>query len=126
MRQVGRGRFQIVPCQIIRDYFASVLRRLANFLIYQVVELTPSAWGYPKQTAKTEHRPIVLPCTRANPSFSTRGVGDPGKGSRTTSWSKGLPHKSDVLVLSQKLSLELMRGGGWAGRVILSCSSSSL
>jgi hypothetical protein len=39
-----------------------------------------------------------------SPSFSTRGVGDPGKGSRTTSWSKGLPHRSDVLVLSQKLS----------------------
>ena len=39
-----------------------------------------------------------------NPSFSTHGVGDPGKGSRTTSWSKGLPHRSDVLVLSQKLS----------------------
>ena len=39
-----------------------------------------------------------------SPSFSTRGVGDPGKGSRTTSWSKGLPHRSDVLVLSQQLS----------------------
>ena len=39
-----------------------------------------------------------------NPSFSTGGVGDPGSRSRTTSWSKGLPHKSDVLALTQKLS----------------------
>src|SRR3974377_1177806 len=39
-----------------------------------------------------------------NPSFSTRGVCDPGKRSRTTSWSKGLPHRSDILVVTQKLS----------------------
>jgi hypothetical protein len=38
------------------------------------------------------------------PSFSTGGVGDPGSRSNTTSWSKGLPHKSDVLGLTQKLS----------------------
>src|ERR1700739_3850482 len=48
----------------------------------------------------------------ANPSFSTRGVGDPGKGSRTTSWSKGLPHGSDVLVLSQKFFPGAVGGGG--------------
>ena len=40
----------------------------------------------------------------ANPSFPTRGVDDPRSRSRTTSWSKGLPHKSDVLGLAQKLS----------------------
>jgi hypothetical protein len=28
-----------------------------------------------------------------SPSFSTRGVEDPRGRSRTTSWSKGLPHK---------------------------------
>ena len=39
-----------------------------------------------------------------SPSFSTRGVGDPGSRSRSTSWSKGLYHRSDVLVLIQKLS----------------------
>ena len=39
-----------------------------------------------------------------NPSFPTRGVDDPRSRSRTTSWSKGLPHKSDVLGLAQKLS----------------------
>jgi len=36
----------------------------------------------------------------ANPSFSTRGVRDPGSRTRTTSWSKGLPHKSNVLGLT--------------------------
>src|SRR5262245_32319332 len=39
-----------------------------------------------------------------NPSFPTRGVDDPRSRSRTTSWSKGLPHKRDVLGLAQKLS----------------------
>ena len=39
-----------------------------------------------------------------NPSFSTGGVDDPGNRSRTISWSKGLPHKSDILALTQKLS----------------------
>src|SRR6516162_5286486 len=39
-----------------------------------------------------------------SPSFPTRGVDDPRSRSRTTSWSKGLPHKSDVLGLAQKLS----------------------
>ena len=39
-----------------------------------------------------------------NPSFSTRWGGDPGSRSRSTSWSKGLYHRSDVLVLIQKLS----------------------
>jgi thioredoxin reductase (NADPH) len=34
-----------------------------------------------------------------NPSFSTRGVGDPGSRSRSTSWSKGLYYKSDALVV---------------------------
>ena len=32
-----------------------------------------------------------------NPSFSTRGVGEPGSRSRWTSWSKGLYHRSGVL-----------------------------
>ena len=40
----------------------------------------------------------------SNPSFSTRGVGEPGSRSRWTSWSKGLYHRSGVLVLIQKLS----------------------
>src|SRR5262249_327023 len=35
----------------------------------------------------------------ANPSFPTRGIDDPRSRSRTTSWSKGLPHKRDVLGL---------------------------
>src|SRR5262249_49913733 len=39
-----------------------------------------------------------------SPSFPTRGVDDPRSRSRTTSWSKGLPHKRDVLGLAQKLS----------------------
>ena len=34
-----------------------------------------------------------------NPSFSTRGVGDPGSRSRWTSCLKGLYHRSDVLAL---------------------------
>ena len=34
-----------------------------------------------------------------NPSFSTRGVCDPRKRSRTTSWSKGLYYSGDVLIL---------------------------
>src|SRR5262245_5297343 len=42
--------------------------------------------------------------TNVNPSFPTRGVDDPRSRSRTTSWSKGLPHKRDVLGLAQKLS----------------------
>src|SRR5215470_14791438 len=39
-----------------------------------------------------------------NPSFPTQGVDDPRSRSRTTSWSKGLPYKRDVLGLAQKLS----------------------
>jgi len=40
----------------------------------------------------------------ANPTFSTRGVLDPGRRSKWTSWSKGLHYKSDVLNLIQELS----------------------
>ena len=39
-----------------------------------------------------------------NPSFSTRGVWNAGRRSRSTSRSKGLYHRSDVLVLIHKLS----------------------
>jgi len=39
-----------------------------------------------------------------NPTFSTRGVLDPGRRSKWTSWSKGLHYKSDVLNLIQELS----------------------
>jgi hypothetical protein len=41
---------------------------------------------------------------RLSPSFSTRGIGDPGSRSRWTSWLKGLYHRGHVLVLIQKLS----------------------
>jgi hypothetical protein len=47
----------------------------------------------------------------SNPSFSTREVCDPGSRSRTTSWSKGLPHKDDVLGLTQELSART--DAGW-------------
>jgi len=43
--------------------------------------------------------------TGSNPSFSTRGVCDPGSRSRTTSWSKGLPHKSDFRNSQNQYSL---------------------
>ena len=47
----------------------------------------------------------------ANPSFSTRGCGDPGSRSRWASWLKGLYHRSHVvLVLIQKLSA---RANAW-------------
>src|SRR5580700_2354609 len=46
-----------------------------------------------------------------NPSFSTRGVCNAGRRSRTTSWSKGLYHRSDVLVLIQKLTARV--NAGW-------------
>jgi hypothetical protein len=46
-----------------------------------------------------------------NPSFSTHGVGEPGSRSRSTSWSKGLYHRGDVLVLIQKLSARA--NAGW-------------
>src|ERR1700693_6066240 len=49
----------------------------------------------------------VLP----SPSFSTRGVCNAGRRSRTTSWSKGLYHRSDVLVLIQKLTARA--NAGW-------------
>jgi len=57
-----------------------------------------------------------------NPSFSTGGVRDPGSRSGTTSWSKGLPHKSDVLALTQKLSARADARWrlGWQGEVQLS------
>ena len=46
-----------------------------------------------------------------NPSFSTRGCGDPGSRSRWASWLKGLYHRSHVvLVLIQKLSA---RANAW-------------
>ena len=35
----------------------------------------------------------------ASPSFSTRGVSDPGNRSRTTSWSKGLHYKCYFVVV---------------------------
>jgi len=38
----------------------------------------------------------ILGHSTASPSFSTRGVGDPGSRSRWTPWSKGLYHRSDV------------------------------
>jgi hypothetical protein len=41
---------------------------------------------------------------QASPSFSTRGVFDPRNRSRSTSWSKGLPHSGAVLVVIQQLS----------------------
>src|SRR5580700_5525843 len=50
---------------------------------------------------------------RLNPSFSTRGVCNAGRRSRTTSWSKGLYHRSDVLVLIQKLYNETTNRFGW-------------
>src|SRR5215475_8317938 len=46
---------------------------------------------------------FVLASSDLSPSFPTRGVDDPRSRSRTTSWSKGLPHKRDVLGLAQKL-----------------------
>src|ERR1700724_1809088 len=49
--------------------------------------------------------------TRLSPSFSTRGVCNAGRRSRTTSWSKGLYHRSDVLVLIQKLTARA--NAGW-------------
>ena len=46
-----------------------------------------------------------------NPSFSTRGCGDPESRSRWASWLKGLYHRSHVvLVLIQKLSA---RANAW-------------
>ena len=44
-------------------------------------------------------KPGIQRCLDFNPSFSTRGVGDPGSRSRSTSWSKGLYYKSDALVV---------------------------
>ena len=40
-----------------------------------------------------------MPFGGVSPSFSTRGVCDPRKRSRTTSWSKGLYYSGDVLIL---------------------------
>jgi hypothetical protein len=47
---------------------------------------------------------MVSFATSVSPSFSTRGVGDPGNRSRPIWWSKGLPHRCAVLVVVQKLS----------------------
>ena len=58
-----------------------------------------------------------------SPTFSTRGVPDPRRLSKWTSWSKGLHYKSDVYFCSESFRRELMRGGGWGGSVSLSCSS---
>ena len=48
---------------------------------------------------------------RASPSFSTGGVCNAGRRSRSTSWSKGLYHGNDVLVLIQELSARA--NAGW-------------
>ena len=42
---------------------------------------------------------LGLTLSEANPSFSTRGVSDPGGGSKWTSCLKGLHYKSDLSVL---------------------------
>jgi hypothetical protein len=57
-----------------------------------------------QEVAKLERyalRPETLGLTlsEANPSFSTRGGSDPGRGSKWTSCLKGLHYKSDLSVL---------------------------
>ena len=47
-------------------------------------------------------RRVLTSGSRSSPSFSTRGVCDPGKRSKTTSWSKGPPHSGDVLAPIQE------------------------
>ena len=44
-----------------------------------------------------------------NPSFPTRGVGDPGSRSRWTSWLKGLHHKRYARVFSSNFPADLVR-----------------
>src|SRR5262249_22037528 len=73
--------------------------------------LSPAASATPKTTKNTAPTPQATQAPGGgnglvwvNPSFPTRGVDDPRSRSRTTSWSKGLPHKRDVLGLAQRLS----------------------
>src|ERR1700676_2283970 len=49
-------------------------------------------------------RPRQFPFGRSSPTFSTRGVHDPERRSKWTSWLKGLHYRSDVLFLFQELS----------------------
>src|SRR5262250_1764943 len=84
------------------DYTLTLWSRLTRFLEYPELELS-------NNQAENAMRPIALGRKNwihlgSNPSFSTGGVDDPGNRSRTISWSKGLPHKSDILALTQKLS----------------------
>src|ERR1700692_1784352 len=72
---------------------------------------------------EAEHGKNGLSSRRTSPTFSTRGVHDPGRRSKWTSWSKGLHYRSDVYFCSKSFRRELMRGGGWSGSVSLSCSS---
>ena len=44
-----------------------------------------------------------------NPSFSTRGVGDPGSRSRWTSWLKGLHYKRYARLRSSNFPADLVR-----------------
>src|ERR1700726_5181794 len=67
-----------------------------------------------RQTQEFELPVLQAPRPRSkkiSPSFSTRGVCNAGRRSRTTSWSKGLYHRSDVLVLIQKLTARA--NAGW-------------
>jgi hypothetical protein len=48
------------------------------------------------------------PASPLNPTFSTRGVSDPGSRSRWTSWLKGLHYKSYARVFSSNLPADLV------------------
>src|SRR6516165_5919407 len=64
---------------------------------------TYPVWIY-RQCVRHQPSPDNKNAFSSSPSFPTRGVDESRSRSRTTSWSKGLPHKSDVLGLAQKLS----------------------
>jgi len=67
-----------------------------------------------KLSGDTEHKTVKPPewlSLLHDKLAHLRGVCNAGRRSRTTSWSKGLYHRSDVLVLIQKLTARA--NAGW-------------
>ena len=63
-------------------------------------------------SAKTSREFFALKWAQEpSPSFSTRGICNAGRRSKSTSWLKGLYHRSDVSVLIQKLPARA--NAGW-------------
>ena len=96
---IGRG----VTAGFLAGIAGIVLGILALLRIAPITLLSVAVITYGATLMLTSGEPVWLNSFLAKndaiPSFSTRGVCDARKRSRTTSWSKGLYYSGDVLIL---------------------------